>query len=49
MENFNHLNSEYYGLPAYGFKRTDNRSEKQTTLLAMAVVVFFTIVALCVA
>lgn len=49
MENFNHLNSEYYGLPTYGYKRTTNTSEKQSTLLAIGVVIVFTIIALVVA
>ena len=43
MENINHLNSEYYGLPSYGYKKTKINSEKQSTLLALIVVVIFSI------
>ena len=45
MDNINHLNSEYYGLPVQAKERTNKDSEFASTLCAVAVIVFFTILA----
>lgn len=46
MENFNHLNSaDYYGYPRYGVKKTSKNVEGQSTFMAVAVLIVFTIIA----
>lgn len=45
MENFNHLNSKYYGYPIYGKEKTKSNSEFASTFWAMVVIVVFTIIA----
>lgn len=46
MDNINHLNSsDYYNLPSYGSKRVNNNVEKQSTMLAVGVLIVFTIIA----
>ena len=48
MENLNHLNSDYYSLPSFSKSRKRDNSEFTSTLAAIAVVAFFTIIALIV-